>query len=183
MFFNFFGKKREGRGLSNFHEGLVVLEEERRYGSGEAAYHGSKYMKIGEVTNDIVRKRELCEYAKKFEIGGEFSTLSVNEVKKRGGKGKNGMKLDSTEIKKWEDVCVEVQRDICRYKYENDDDVKQTLDGTIGKVLIHPAMRCNREKVKHKFWEGRGEMVDGELVVLGGNMLGNIWMEIRDPVF
>ena len=41
-------------------------------------------------------------------------------------------------------------------------------------------MRCNREKVKNRLWEGRGEICDDKLVVLGGNMLGNIWMEIRD---
>ena len=182
MFFNFFSKKKEGRELSNFYEGVVVLDDERIYGSGEAAFHGSKYMKVGDTTNEPNRKQELYEYAKKFELGQEFSSLPENEIKKRGGKGKYGLKLEVNELKKWEEVCVDVQRDICKYKYENNTDVREVLDRTIGKVLIHPAMRCNREKVKQKYWEGRGEIVDGELIVLGGNMLGNIWMEIRDSL-
>ena len=180
MFFNFFSKKKEGRELSNFYEGVVVLDDERTYGSGEAAFHGSKYMKVGDTTNEPNRKQELYEYAKKFELGQEFSSLPENEIKKRGGKGKQGMKLGLNEIKKWEEGCLDVQREICKYKYENDDNVRQVLDSTIGKVLIHPAMRCNREKVKKRLWEGRGEICDDKLVVLGGNMLGNIWMEIRD---
>ena len=179
MFFNFFSKKKEGRELSNFYDGQVVLDE-RIYGSGEAAFHGSKYMKVGETTNDLNRKRQLYEYAKKFELGQEFSCLPENEIKKRGGKGRYGMKLGVNEIKKWEEVCLDVQREICKYKYENDEVVRQVLNSTIGKVLIHPAMRCSREKVKNRLWEGKGEICDGKLVVLGGNMLGNIWMEIRD---
>ena len=179
MFFNFFSKKKEGRELSNFYEGVIVLEE-RTYGSGEAAFHGTKYMKVGDTTDDPTRKQELYEYAKKFELGQEFSSLPENEIKKRGGKGKHGMKLGVNEIKKWEELCLDVQREICKYKYENDDDVRRVLNSTTGKVLIHPAMRCNREKVKSRLWEGRGEICDGNLVVLGGNMLGNIWMEIRD---
>ena len=166
--------------MSNFYEGVIVLEHNRIYGSGEAAFHGSKYMKVGETTNDINRKQQLYEYAKKFELGQEFSSLTDNEIKKRGGKGKYGMKLELDEIKKWEEVCFDVQRKICKYKYENDHNVKKVLDSTIGKVLIHPAMRCSREKVKTRLWEGRGEMCDGKLIVLGGNMLGNIWMEIRN---
>jgi hypothetical protein len=41
-------------------------------------------------------------------------------------------------------------------------------------------MRCNDEKVRSRLWEGRGRVIDGKMVVLGGNMLGNIWMKIRD---
>jgi hypothetical protein len=28
-------------------------------------------------------------------------------------------------------------------------------------------------------WEGKGVVVDGEVVVIGRNVLGNIWMGIR----
>jgi hypothetical protein len=71
---------------------------------------------------------------------------------------------------------VIVQKKICRYKYDNYEVVKDVLESSRGKVLVHPAMRCNDEKVKSRWWEGR--VVDG--VLLGGNKLGNIWMEIRD---
>lgn len=178
--FNFFDKKSEGRELSNFYEGIVILDGERIYSSGESAFHGSKYMKVANLCPDTERCQELLEYAKKFEVGGEFGNMSGNEIKCRGGKGKYGKRLNSDEINAWARLGVEVQRDICKYKYNNDDKVRSVLLGTIGKVLIHPALRVNKEKVMNRLWEGRGEMIDGDVVVLGGNMLGNIWMDIRE---
>jgi hypothetical protein len=41
-------------------------------------------------------------------------------------------------------------------------------------------MRCSEEKVKSRLWEGKGVIVDGNVKVIGGNMLGNLWMKIRD---
>ena len=44
-------------------------------------------------------------------------------------------------------------------------------------------MRCSEEKVKDKFWEGKGIVKEnGEIVVLGRNMLGNLWMEVRSSL-
>jgi hypothetical protein len=40
-------------------------------------------------------------------------------------------------------------------------------------------MRCNEEKVKEKLWEGRGIIVDGKIEIIGMNMLGKLWMELR----
>jgi hypothetical protein len=41
-------------------------------------------------------------------------------------------------------------------------------------------MRCTQEKLENtRIWEGRGLLVDGKIVVLGKNLLGNIWMEYR----
>jgi hypothetical protein len=28
-------------------------------------------------------------------------------------------------------------------------------------------------------WEGKGIVCDGKIEVIGGNMLGNLWMELR----
>ena len=177
---NFFGKKKDGRELSNFYEGIVVLDGDRVYKSGESAFHGSKYLKAAESCADANRRLELIDYAKRFEVGGEYGDLNGNEIKKRGGKGKNGKKLNPAEISVWSRLGTDVQRDICKYKFENDEIVKSALLATTGKVLIHPAMRCSKEKVKDRLWEGRGEIVDGKVVVWGGNMLGNIWMDLRD---
>ena len=41
-------------------------------------------------------------------------------------------------------------------------------------------MRCNAEKVKERLWEGRAIIIDGKLEIIGQNMLGNIWMKLRD---
>jgi len=170
----FFGKKKEGRELSNFWEGRVEVDG-RVYSSGEGAFHGSKYMEVSKV-NEGERKSILEEYGRKFEIDGEFGNMSGVELKKKGGK--NGRKLNEDEIVVWNRMGVIVQKKICRYKYDNYECVKEVLDSSRGKVLVHPAMRCSIEKVNSGWWEGR--VVDG--VLLGGNKLGNIWMEIRDVV-
>ena len=55
----FFDKKKEYRCLSNFWEGLVRIvdgDEVREYGSGELAFHGEKYMRLGKLSEDENRK-------------------------------------------------------------------------------------------------------------------------------
>lgn len=177
----FFFKKKEGRPLSNFYEGTVVLNE-RVYSSGESAFHGSKYLKAADICDDAKRQEELMAYAKHFEKGELFGHLIGSEVKRRGGKGKSGKCLNSTELAMWQQASVEVQEQICNYKYEHDENVRAALNATVGKVLIHPAMRCSKDKVIHRFWEGRGEIVDDTVVVFGENMLGKIWMRLRDEM-
>ena len=168
----FFGNKKEGRELSNFWEGRVEVDG-RVYSSGEGAFHGSKYIEVSKVSEGE-RRGLLEEYGRKFEIGEEFGSMNGGELKKKGGK--KGMKLNGDEIGVWNRMGVVVQEKICRYKYDNYDVVKEVLESSRGKILVHPAMRCKEENVKSKWWEGK--VVDG--VLLGGNKLGNIWMEIRD---
>ena len=120
------------------------------------------------------RRGLLEEYGRKFEIGEEFGSMNGGELKKKGGI--KGMKLNEDEIGVWNRMGVVVQEKICRYKYDNYEVVKEVLESSRNKILVHPAMRCNDEKVRSRLWEGR--VVDG--VMLGGNMLGNIWMKIRD---
>ena len=179
---NFFGNKKEGRELSNFYEGEILITDEdgfvRTYGSGEAAFHGMKYIEVSKVSEDQDRKSKLEEYGKKFERGEEFGELLSKDVKKKGGKG--GLKLTEEEINKWNNKSFGIQKQICKYKFEHDDAVKLCLEKSKGKVLIHPACRCSDEKVKRAFWNGRGKIEDGRLVILGTNMLGRLWMELRE---
>ena len=168
----FYGRSKVGRELSNFWEGRVEVDG-RVYSSGEGAFHGSKYIEVSKVSEGE-RKGLLEEYGRKFEIGEEFGSMNGGELKKKGGK--KGMKLNEDEIVVWNRMGVVVQEKICRYKYENYEVVKEVLESSRNKILVHPAMRCNDEKVRSRLWEGR--VVDG--VMLGGNMLGNIWMKIRD---
>ena len=93
---NFFGKKKEGRELSNFWEGRVEVDG-RIYGSGEGAFHGSKYIEVSNV-NEGERKSKLEKYGRKFEIDGEFGSMDGTELKKKGGK--KGMMLNEDEIVK-----------------------------------------------------------------------------------
>ena len=64
------------------------------------------------------------------------------------------------------------------YKYKNSQLVRDVLQKTKGKVLIHPAMRMNIKKVPNCLWEGR--YIKEENKIIGRNMLGKIWMDIRD---
>ena len=41
-------------------------------------------------------------------------------------------------------------------------------------------MRCSEERLKNGLWEGKGIIINGKIVVIGKNMLGNLWMNIRD---
>ena len=179
MVFHFFDKKMDGRELSNFYEGTVMVDG-RTYNSGEAAFHGMKYIKISESSIDAERKTVLKKYGEKFEATGEFGKYTGGEIKKRGGK--KGLTLSEQELRIWTDVGRNVQSEICAYKYHSDARVKHVLDGTRNKFLIHPAMRCSDFQIDKKYWEGRGRVENGILSVRGANMLGNIWMMLRDNV-
>lgn len=168
---NFFFKKKEGRCLSNFWECDINIDD-REYSSGECCFHGEKFHRLGMVSNGN-RRKELLEYSKKFLKG--TCKEKGDAVKKQG----RGFILTPEELEIWETISIEVQKEICKYKYENYEEVRDFLCETENKILVHPALRCNEEQTKTKIWEGKGVVVDGELVVIGKNMLGNLWMEQR----
>ena len=173
---NFFFKKEECKSLSNFWECIIVIEDgdkRREYDSGESCFHGEKFIRVGKLCEDENRKRELLEYGSKFLRGVCEKNGAV--VKKMGRK----FILDKNELDLWYILSIDVQIEICKYKYENYVEVRDDLVRSKGKVLIHPAMRCSEEKVKSRLWEGKGVIVDGKIEVIGKNMLGNLWMNIR----
>jgi predicted NAD-dependent protein-ADP-ribosyltransferase YbiA (DUF1768 family) len=173
---NFFSGKKEYRSLSNFWEKEIIMKQERIYESGEHCFHGEKYIRLGEECQDESRKQVLLEYGKTFLKPSQYKTCSV--AKKAGGK--KGLLLSEIELREWATVGIQVQRDICLWKFENFVEVRNDLVKSRNNILIHPAMRCSEEKVKERTWEGKAIIRDGEVVVLGKNMLGNIWMDLRD---
>lgn len=179
---NFFYKKEEYRSLSNFWgKDIVIMDgvERREYESGEHCFHGEKYIRLGTLCTNENRKNVLLEYGKKF-LKGVCIYKKGSEVKKMGGK--RGLMLSSEELELWNNISIYVQKEICKYKWENVEEVRNDLVKSRGKFLVHPALRCSEENLKHKFWEGKGIIVDGKIVILGRNRLGNIWMELRDEV-
>lgn len=180
----FFDKKKEFRCLSNFWEckvKVVYNGVEREYDSGELCFHGEKYLRLGELCGDENRKRVLLEYGRKFVSGGEIK--SSKDAKSRGGKGKNGLRLNIEELVLWNSISVDVQIEICEFKLENYEEVREHLKKSGNCMLIHPALRCSNEKMIGKIWEGRMvEGEDGKMVVLGGNKLGEIWMSLREKL-
>jgi predicted NAD-dependent protein-ADP-ribosyltransferase YbiA (DUF1768 family) len=171
----FFSGKKEYRSLSNFWERDVILGG-IIYESGEHCFHGEKYRRIGELCEDDGRKNELLENSSKFMKPSQYKTGT--EVKKMGGK--KGLLLSKCELTLWDSISPFVQKEICQYKHENYEEVRYDLKKSAGKILVHPALRCSEEKIKNRFWEGRAVIRDEKIVILGGNMLGNIWLEMHN---
>jgi predicted NAD-dependent protein-ADP-ribosyltransferase YbiA (DUF1768 family) len=170
---HFFSGKKEFRSLSNFWEREVVVDG-HTYESGEHAFHGEKYRLLSEDC-EPERKQQLFEYSQTFMKPSLYKTGA--SVKRMGGK--KGMPLSPEELSKWYILSLEVQRNICRWKLEHEEEVRQDLKKSGTQLLIHPALRCSEEKVKERIWEGRCVIVDGNPVVLGQNRLGQIWMDLR----
>ena len=176
---NFYSGKKEYRSLSNFWENDVSIIEgdiKRIYESGEHCFHGEKYIRLGEICEDKNRKKVLYDYGKTFMKPSQYKTAAI--AKKMGGK--KGLLLNDIELKLWINISIDVQHKICDWKFNNYDEVKNDLLKSGNKILIHPAMRCSEEKLKTtRIWEGKGVVIDGKIVVLGKNLLGNIWMQYR----
>jgi predicted NAD-dependent protein-ADP-ribosyltransferase YbiA (DUF1768 family) len=174
--FNFNGRSIEGGVLSNFHTGVVEIDG-KKYPSGEATFQGSKYLEASKNSSCLKRKADLIEYSEKFQVGGEFAVLPPGKIKGKGGK--KGMALSVEDLKNWTETGEALQRKICRYKFEHEAKVVSCLKNHMTDILVHPS-RVSDNKIGERIWEGRGKIVEGKVVVLGGNVLGKLWMEIRD---
>lgn len=176
---NFFFKKEECRSLSNFWKCDIVLNddtlgESRTYDSGESCFHGEKFIRLGKCSNDEDRKYSLINYGRTF-LKDVCHDKDGNTIKKMGRK----FTLTLDELALWDILSIEVQVEICNYKINHYECVKNDLLSTMDKILIHPALRCSEDKLRHRLWEGKAVVIDGNIHVLGKNMLGNIWMDIR----
>jgi predicted NAD-dependent protein-ADP-ribosyltransferase YbiA (DUF1768 family) len=167
---NFFSGKKAFRSLSNFWEKDVVVDG-RLYQSGEHAFHGEKFIQLSLHIEDQLRAAQLMDYGATFLKPSLYSTPEM--AKKMGGK--KGLTLNQEELWRWSKMSEGVQREISLFKLQYEE-VRQDLILSKGKLLIHPAMRCSHpEKC---IWEGK--FVDG--TIIGGNLLGKIWMEFRDTL-
>jgi len=176
---NFFSKKNEYRSLSNFWETDVIIDNIRTYETGEHCFHGEKYKKLSELyKDDEPRKELLFEYSKNFLKPSKY--INATGAKRAGGK--NGFALNEYELTLWNKISIDVQRQICKWKYDNYKEVRGDLTKSNDKILIHPAMRCREEKMEERLWEGRAVLIDNKIIVLGKNMLGKIWMELRSQL-
>ncbi len=182
---NFFHRKQEYRSLSNFWQGNVCIlgedGETRSYESGEHAFHGEKYKRLAnecDEEDDILRKTNLNDYSLTFLVPSIYTN---GETAKKMG-GKKGFPLSKEELELWSVLSILVQIDICKWKVSNYNQVRDDLNKSRGKFLVHPAMRCSEEKLVSggHYWEGKGIIKDGKVEVIGHNGLGNIWMEFRD---
>lgn len=176
---NFYSGKKEYRSLSNFWErdiSIIDGDTIRIYESGEHCFHGEKYVRLGQLCCDESRKTKLLEYGKTFL---KPSIHKTGAAAKRAG-GKKGLLLSHDELEMWCCVSIEVQIEICKWKFDNYKEVRADLMKTGDKILIHPALRCKEELVKYRIWEGKAVyMEDGSIDVIGENRLGKLWMGFR----
>jgi predicted NAD-dependent protein-ADP-ribosyltransferase YbiA (DUF1768 family) len=180
---NFYSGKKEYRSLSNFWEQDVSINDDdsiRVYESGEHCFHGEKYTRLGLISLNESRRIELMEYGKTFLKPSLYKTGAA--AKKAGGK--KGLLLSHEELETWSFISIDVQSEICKWKFDNYEEVRLDLLKSGDKTLIHPALRCNEELVKYRLWEGK--MVsrhDGSSEVIGENRLGKLWMDLRSQNF
>jgi len=87
--------------------------------------------------------------------------------------------LTKDELELWYMLSIEVKIEICKYKFDNYEVVREDLEKSRGRILVHPSMRFSEEKVKDILWEGKGVVLDGKVEIIGKNMLGKIWMCLR----
>lgn len=157
---NFFSGKNEYRSLSNFWECEVVVSSGgvvRVYESGEHCFNGEKYIRNGMECEDEIRRMDLLEYGERFLKPSRYR--SGVEAKKAGGR--KGLVLSSEELSKWSSMSMGVQEDICGYKIETYEEVREDIRRSGSKWLVHPALRCSEEKLmSSRVWEGKGLVVN-----------------------
>jgi hypothetical protein len=117
----------------------------------------------------------LIDHGMKFIKPSVYKTCA--EAQKMGGK--KGIALTIEELALWDNISRAVQKGICYYKINLYQEVRSDLLKSGNKLLVHPAMRCSEEKLETRIWEGKGVIRDGKVIVIGGNALGNMWMELR----
>lgn len=152
---NFFYKKAEYKSLSNFWKCTIIIIDEcnvRKYDSGESCFHGEKFIRVGKLSKDKNRKEKLLDYGKTFLK--DVCEKDGNIVKKMGRQ----FILNNDELQLWLNLSIRVQIEICKYKFENYEEVKNDLCKSNSKILIHPAMRNSEDKVKSRLWEGKAIM-------------------------
>jgi predicted NAD-dependent protein-ADP-ribosyltransferase YbiA (DUF1768 family) len=167
---NFTYRNKDEGCLSNMSDHPVKWGE-KVFSMGEAAFHYAKYTLIAnDPSTPDGRKKELLSHAVKF-----LDDKTGPEYKSMGGKSKNGLALTASELAIWSSCCDNVQREICKWKHDNYPAIRAALRKTTGTLLVH-SCRTADDKMHQEHWCGRYK----EGVVLGGNVLGKIWMSIRD---
>ena len=157
----FYSKSKQARCLSNFAD-IEVKIDNTHYQTGEHAYHAMKYKCAAKYATSDDRKQLLLEYSKNFEKGEKYDT--PQEAKKAGGK--KGFPLEDHEREKWNKESIDIQKEICIYKYKHSSDVKKIIDSSKKSYLLHQDNRATQNTI----WGGRIDSKTNELI--GQNKLG-----------
>jgi predicted NAD-dependent protein-ADP-ribosyltransferase YbiA (DUF1768 family) len=143
-----------------------VICQTREYVSGEHAFHGEKYFRLAQLSADTGRAKQLLEQAALFVGDNNTQTLAHT------GGGSASFRLTKLERAAWSEISVYVQTEICRWKAAHCREVQEDLFVSGNRILVHLP-----KGTKPGFWDG--VPVSGNIQVIGGNMLGYIWMDVR----
>ena len=167
----FMESKKEFKSLSNYWVKDIIING-ITYPSGVHAFYGEILRNLSDLyTYKNKRKEKLLNYSKIFQ-----EDTDPSEAYKKG----NSFDFNDDEINELN--SVEVQKQICMYKYENYKEVRDDLIKSDNKILINSLLRCSDEDIKNRYWEGKAIVKNGEIQILGENRLGELWMEIRDQM-
>ncbi len=138
--------------LSNF-SAFTLQWKGRRFDTSEAAYHWEKFI-LADGYDDNGETHDLQEMILYAPSAHEaFKIAEINVIHRRPD---------------WNEVKVSIMKDILRAKASQHEYVRRKLLETGDRELIEDSWRDS-------FW-GWGENKDGQ------NMLGKLWMEIREEI-
>ena len=162
--FNSKSSDLKARYLSNFIGNSITIPfgtgETLTFPTAEHAFQASKFYINGHY-----------DYARTFTN----TNMTAIEAKKAG----KALKLSPHELQIWSNVVKQAQIFICWEKIKTTPGLCEYLISTKGKYLLHLEALGRWSEYGGVFLE-KSPFNDNKLWLKGNNLLGNIWMEIRD---
>jgi ribA/ribD-fused uncharacterized protein len=164
--------------LSNFWPQRLVIDA-KSFSCPEAYFHYAKFAAVAAAASTSARRDLMLKQAEKLTV----PALPALAAKRIGGKGKDGLRLAEDELAVWDSARDAVQRRLLRERLAQDGaggTLEQTLLATGSAVLVH----FERMASVHSYWGGKvaAQEGGGKASVVGKNMLGRMWMELRDEL-
>ena len=181
--FNSKSKNIESRLLSNFDNSVPVVIDGRVYPTGEHAFQGCKFIESAQICDESERKDLLLRHATRFE-GESLSSCLIKSAgdAQRAGK-RNALPLTEDEVRNWSDKMLHIQYAICKEKVNKIPEVARYLLSSENKYLVH------QERLTGWPLHGGGFLKpenspfqDGRRWLKGNNVLGKVWMSIREEI-
>ena len=147
-------------------DGMEIVLDGVEYRTEEHAIQASKFLVASRVSASERRSLFLSDVAAMFR-GDRFITY------KEAAEAGKRIRLYPAEFEAWCEKDVEIQRRICMYKLTQYAEVRNALRCTTGTTIVFSTPYMSEEA----FW-GMQKTETGRLV--GKNMLGIIWMGLRD---
>jgi hypothetical protein len=178
----FMFKKPEFQTLTNFWPCLVTITEKDdvyQYSSGEHAFHGEKFRRLSKLSKNTSRKAELLRYSKQF-LRCNDGGISALDAKRKSESA--GLALTAEELTVWDKLSLKVQKEINGWK-ATIPEVRADLANTGKRKLVQTDIYTTEKDMEEKIWDGKAIVNEkGKVEIVGKNMMGRIWMEIREKM-